>query len=167
MGHLHDQLQRDLALKGFSQSTRRMYVAHVRRFVAHIPVRPEEVESETIRAYLHALLQEKGVSQSYLNQVYSALKFFYETTLCQDWSAFRIPRSKRAKRLPVVLSASELARLFEATSNLKHRTMLVTMYIRVGCGCARRRIFGSKISTAIGCRFGCIRARGPRIATRC
>lgn len=128
MGQLHDQLQRDLHLKGFSQSTRRAYIAHVRRFVEHIGCRPERVSGETIRDYLHTLLQEKGVSQGYLNQAYSALKFFYETTLCQDWSAFRIPRSKQPKKLPVVFSAAELARLFAVTSNLKHRAILVTMY---------------------------------------
>ena len=34
MGKLHDQLQRDLALKGFSESTRRVYVAHVGTIIA-------------------------------------------------------------------------------------------------------------------------------------
>jgi site-specific recombinase XerD len=121
-------VKRDLALKGFSESTRRNYVAHVRRFVEHFGCSPHTIGGEAIRSYLHHLLQAKGVSQSYLIQLYSALKFFYETTLCQDGSAFRIPRTKRPKKLPVVLSSTELARVFEATSNLKHRAILVTMY---------------------------------------
>ena len=128
MGKFQDQLQRDLALKGFSQSTCRTYVAHVRRFVDHMGRSPATVAGDDIRTYLHSLLQEKSVSQSYLNQVYSALKFFYETTLCQDWSSFRIPRTKQPKKLPIVLSSAELARVFEVTTNLKHRTILVTMY---------------------------------------
>lgn len=128
MGKFHDQFQRDLALKGFSQSTCRAYVAHVRRFVGHFGRSPETLGGDDIRAYLHGLLQHESLSQGYLNQAYSALKFFYETTLCQDWTAFRIPRSKQPKKLPVVLSREELARVFEVTSNLKHRTILVTMY---------------------------------------
>ena len=70
MGILHDQLQRDLALKGFSPSTRRAYVAHVGRFVRHFDRPPATIGGDEIRTYLHGLLEEKSLSQGYLNQVY-------------------------------------------------------------------------------------------------
>jgi len=128
MGKLHDQLKRDLELKGYSPNTCRNYLAHVRRFVQHFHRSPEQMGNEEIRTYLHDLLTEKGRSQAYLNQAYSALKFFYETTLHQDWSAFRIPRVKRPKKLPVVLSREEVQTLFSVTRNLKHRALLMTIY---------------------------------------
>ena len=39
-----------------------------------------------------------------------------------------IPFPRQPKRLPVVLSPGELARFFGAIPNLKHRTVLLTMY---------------------------------------
>ena len=58
--------------------------------------------------YLHYLIKDKEVSQSAVNQTYSALKFLYETTLKRDWDGFRIPRAKMSKRLPVILSQQEM-----------------------------------------------------------
>jgi len=65
-----------------------------------------------------------AVSQSAISQAYSALKFFYETTLKRDWNGFRIPRVKMGKRFPVVLSQQEVQAIFSATRNLKHRALL-------------------------------------------
>lgn len=128
MDQLHEQLQCDLSLKGYSPKTCQCYLACVDTFLRHFQGPPEALGREEIRAYLHSLLTEGQVSQSHLNQVYSALKFFYETTLRQDWSAFRIPRVRQAKRLPVVLSRQELEALFSVTRSLKHRAVLMTIY---------------------------------------
>jgi site-specific recombinase XerD len=81
-----------------------------------------------IREYLHHLIQEKKACQSSISQAYSALKFFYETTLKRDWNGFRIPRVKMGKKLPVVLSLQEIQAIFSAVGNLKHRAVLMTIY---------------------------------------
>jgi len=44
------------------------------------------------------------------------------------WPKDFMPRVKRRKKLPVVLSPDEVVALLNATSNLKHLTMLTTMY---------------------------------------
>ena len=44
------------------------------------------------------------------------------------WPKDFIPRVKRKKKLPIVLSPDEVVALLNATKNLKHRTLLVTMY---------------------------------------
>lgn len=128
MGRLHDQMKRDLELKNYSPKTRSCYLASVKSFVLHFHRSPDQLADQEIREYLHYLIQKKKVSQSTISQSYSALKFFYETTLKRDWNGFRIPRVKMGKRLPVVLSQQEIQAIFSATRNLKHRALLMTIY---------------------------------------
>jgi len=128
MGRLHDQMKRDLELKNYSPKTRSCYLASVRGFALHFHRSPDEMGDQEIREYLHYLIKDKKVSQSAVNQAYSALKFFYETTLKRDWNGFRIPRVKMRKRLPVVLSQQEIQAFFSVIRNLKHRAILMTIY---------------------------------------
>jgi integrase/recombinase XerD len=128
MGRLHDQMKRDLELKNYSPKTRSCYLASVKSFALHFHRSPAELGDQEIREYLHYLIQEKKASQSVISQAYSALKFFYETTLKRDWNGFRIPRAKMGKRLPLVLSQQEIQAIFSATRNLKHRALLMTIY---------------------------------------
>jgi site-specific recombinase XerD len=100
----------------------------VKSFALHFHRSPAELEDQEIREYLHYLIQEKKASQSAISQAYSALKFFYETTLKRDWNGFRIPRVKMGKKLPVVLSLQEIQAILSAARNLKHRALLMTTY---------------------------------------
>ena len=128
MGKLRDQLQRDLEIKSYSPQTRQAYLARVCDFVQHFNRSPKELGREEISDYLQYLLCERKLSQAYLNQTYSALKFFFETTLGQEWATFRIPRAKLPKKLPMVLSVEEVQSIFSVTHNIKHRTILMTIY---------------------------------------
>ena len=128
MGKLHDQMKVDLELKNLSPRTRSCYLGWMRSFALHFHRSPEELGEPEIRDYLHYLIQEKKASQSGVSQAYSALKFFYETTLKRDWNGFRIPRVQMGKKLPVVLSQKEIQAIFSAIRNLKHRALLMTIY---------------------------------------
>jgi len=56
-----------------------------------------------------------------------ALRFFYNTTLGCKEMIEEIPNPRFEKRLPVVLSQTEVAALLQAVKNLKHRTLLTTI----------------------------------------
>jgi integrase/recombinase XerD len=128
MGKLRDRMQRDLELKNLSSRTRRCYLDWMSRYARHFRKPPDELGDEEIKTFLHFLLQERKASQSAMNQAYSALKFFYETTLGRPWNGTQIPRCKRGKRLPVVLSKEEVRLILLATENLKHLAILATIY---------------------------------------
>lgn len=128
MSKLREQMKRDLDLRGLSTKTKEQYLAHVEKFSKYFNKPPEQMGEPEIKQYLHFLLVEAGMSRSYNAQAYSAIKFLYETTLKNDWGKFKIPRSKKVKKLPVVLSQEEVRRIFNVTGNLKHRAILMTIY---------------------------------------
>jgi site-specific recombinase XerD len=107
----------------------------MRNVTIHFGKSPAELGQEEIRRYLLHLIEERKASQSVISQSYSALKFFFEKTIQRPWNLLKIPRSKRAKKLPSVLSKQEVGSILSATRNLKHRAILMTIYaagLRVG-----------------------------------
>jgi integrase/recombinase XerD len=128
MGKLKDKMKKDMELKNLSKRTIDTYLKCVKSFVIYYGKPPESMDHEAIRNYLYYLLKEKNSSQATINQSYSALKFFYQTTLGRDWDTLKIPRSRRIKKLPVVLSKQEIITIFSKIRNLKHRALLMTIY---------------------------------------
>ena len=58
----------------------------------------------------------------------NALKFLYEQVLHREKYFFEIPRPQRPEKLPKVLNENEIKRLFKATTNSKHRMILMLTY---------------------------------------
>jgi len=128
MSILRENMIRDMQLKGYSPNTQSAYVNHIKKYVEYFNKSPDRLGIEEIKQYLHYLITIKKVSKSYVNSAYSALKFFYETTLNREWNIKEIPRIKKPKKLPVILSVSEVEQIFKETTNLKHKAMLMTIY---------------------------------------
>jgi integrase/recombinase XerD len=125
---LRERMQQDLRIRNRSPHTERIYVDHVGRFFKHVEKTPNQVGPEDIRAYQVYLVEEKKVSPAVLTQAVCALRFFYKVTLRKNWPIEFIPHPKRPKKLPVVLSREEVARLIKAVANMKHRTIVMTVY---------------------------------------
>lgn len=117
----------DMRLRGFSPSTLESYSMHVRQFQGFFDAPLATLGESQVREYLLVVIA-KGVSSSYVNGCYSALKFLYETTLGREWNMKHVPRSRKESKLPVALSKSEVMAVLDATQNLKHRTMLTVTY---------------------------------------
>ena len=128
MGRLYNRMKMDLELKNYSPKTIACYLNCMVDFVRHYGRSPDEMGEKEIRGYLHYLIKNKKLSQSSINQAYSAMKFFYERTMGREWNAIKIPRVKSQKRLPVVLAREEVQSILRSTGNLKHRVILTTIY---------------------------------------
>jgi len=135
MNQLLSKMKMDMELRGFSPKTVKVYLQSVERISTFSNVQPEVLTYDHIRNYLHHCISVKKLSRSYINTTYSAIKFFFESTLNRDWSMTDIPRVKKASKLPVALSPEQVKLLFDSIKNLKHKTMLMTTYsagLRVG-----------------------------------
>jgi site-specific recombinase XerD len=118
----------DLRVRNRSAHTIRIYTDCVAHFARHFGKSPDLLGPEEIRQYQVYLVNERHVSWSYLNQTVCALRFLYCVTLQRDWAITRIPHPRQPRRLPVVLSQTEVKQLFDSIRNLKYLALLMTAY---------------------------------------
>ena len=126
MTRLRQRMLEDMQIRNFSESTQRRYLQAVARFAKHFGKSPDRLGPEQIREYLLYLTRHGGKYSSWAAN--SALRFFYMQTLGKNWKSLNhlLPQSER--KLPIILSKEELARLFAATRRLKTRAVLMTAY---------------------------------------
>ncbi len=128
MSILRQRMIEDLRIRNYSERTIQIYVDRVSQFARHFGKSPHVLGPEQIRQYQVFLVQCKKASWSVFNQTVCALRFFYRVSLKRDWTVEHIPFPKKEKKLPVILSCREVERFFVAVPNLKHRTILMTIY---------------------------------------
>jgi integrase/recombinase XerD len=119
MTELRQRMIEELRLRNYAPSTITVYLRCVAQFAQHFRLPPDRLGLEHIRQYQLFLVQQKKVSWALLNQTVYALRFFYHHMLHRDRMIEYIPYPRREDKLPVVLSPTEVAAVFEATRNLK------------------------------------------------
>ena len=128
MSALRKQMEADMVLRGLAYRTQQTYIEAVARFAKYYGRSPDQITQEEVQRFLLHLLEERKLAHSSCNVVCSALQFLYGVTLKRREAEFDLPRPKVAQRLPHILSRSEVAAIFETTTNLKHRAFLMTTY---------------------------------------
>lgn len=125
---LRQRMIEDLKIRNYSPRTIDVYVDRVAKFAQHFGRSPDQLGPEEIREFQLYLVETKKCSWAQHNQTVCALRFFYTTCLGKTWMIDHIPHPKQPRQLPVVLSRDEVASVFDAVENLKHRTILKTLY---------------------------------------
>jgi site-specific recombinase XerD len=129
MTALRQRMIEDMRLRNLSRHTIDAYVLAVKQFANHFGQSPEQLSGEQVRAYLLHLVQEKHASYSRYNLARCAWQFLYRVTLGRDERFAKLPCARDRKRLPTVLSADELRRLFEVVAHHPGRqALLMTLY---------------------------------------
>jgi integrase/recombinase XerD len=128
MTELRQRMIADLRIRNYSPRTIECYTRRVAAFARHFGQSPAALGPDHIRRYQLYLIEQRRGSWSAFVQVVCALRFLYGTTLQRPGTVTDIPFPRQPKTLPVVLSRAEVARFLAAVPNLKHRTVLMTMY---------------------------------------
>ena len=122
------RLAEDMKIRNLAQATIDAYTYHVQRF-ADLSKKPlARATPEDVRKFQLYLIETAKVGYSSFNQAVCAIRFLYTTTIPRKWPVKMIPYGKRDKKLPTVLSRQEVDKLLQCTTNLKHRTFLMTLY---------------------------------------
>lgn len=120
-----------LETKRYSVHTAKTYITQFTEFINHFPEKElNQLDELDIRAYSRYLVK-LGRSGSLQNQAINAIKFYYEQVLNMPQRFYDIERPRKEQKLPTVLSKEEVQAMIQQTDNLKHKTILTTMY---SCG---------------------------------
>ena len=123
------QYQNMLEIKQYSENTKKIYTCYFSDFVEKFSDRKlEEISTDEINNYILSLIREKHISPSQQNQRINAIKFYYEKIEGHLKEFYSIERPRKEHILPKVLSENEVITLLKATSNIKHKAILSTLY---------------------------------------
>ena len=118
-----------LIQKRYSQNTQEIYCSYFKDYCIYF--RKEELENITtaqINSYIIDLIKSKNISISQQNRRINVIKFYYEKILGREKQYYELHRPKKEHKLPKVLSKNEVKRIFDVTTNLKHKCILMLIY---------------------------------------
>ncbi len=127
-------LRRELLSRKYSYKTIKSYLYFNGDFLNFIGKGPSEITDADIKDYLVYLAEEKKSATSTLNQAINALKFYYGDMLERKF-IYEVKRPRSDRKLPVVLSKEEIAKILNSVYNIKHKAILMLTYsagLRVG-----------------------------------
>jgi len=122
------RLETDIRLRGLSPSTLGVYCLNVRLFLEFTAKPVAGIDEEDIRQYLIYLIDVKQLKPQSANLHSAAIRFFFAVTLNRTLNYLQIPRFKKQKSLPALLSRDECAAIIAVTTNLKHLAILKLAY---------------------------------------
>jgi site-specific recombinase XerD len=142
MSPLRRRMIEDMTIRKFAPKTQHDYVQGVKNFAAFLGRSPDTASFEDVRRYqLH--LAESGVGVPTINQTVSTLRFFFKVTLGRPEIVEHTHAIHEPRKLPVVLSVEEVARLLDAAPGLKYKAALSVAY---GAGLRATEVISLKVS---------------------
>jgi len=127
-------LSNEIKTRHYSRKTLKAYGEWIRKFQGFLHDKQPGVLSESdVREYLTYLAVKCRVSASTQNQAFNALLFLYRHILKKDFGDHKdIPRAKKSKYIPVVLSRREI------DSVIKHLSYPYDLVVKLLYGCGLR-----------------------------
>jgi len=125
-----------MEMRGIAKETQRGYISGVKDLARHYDQSPDTLSNAQIRAYFQHLLLERKLGNATCHNYLSRITYFYRHVCNREVDdRFGLPPRQRSKKLPVVLSMEEVARLISNIDNFKYRVLIETIYsagLRIG-----------------------------------
>jgi integrase/recombinase XerD len=139
---LRARMIEDMTVRGFTAKTRHDYIRGVKTFAAFLGRSPDTATAEDLRRF-QIYQTQAGLQPPGINNSVSALRFFFTVTLDRPDLARRLTVVHQPRKLPMVLSVEEVARLLEAAPGPKYKAALGTAY---GAGLRVSEVVSLKVS---------------------
>jgi integrase/recombinase XerD len=141
MSPLRRRMIEDMTIRKLSPKTQQGYIRTIKNLAAFLGRSPDTASFEDIRRFqLH--LASSGAGAPILNQTVAALRFFFRVTLKRSAIIEHTAFIHEPRKLPVVLSPEEVARLLDAVPGLKYKAALSVAY---GAGLRAAEVVSLKV----------------------
>src|ERR1700738_2059887 len=141
MSPLRRRMIEDMTIRKLAPKTQQGYIRIVKEFAAFLGRSPDTANVEDVRrVQLH--LAASGAHVPILNHAVAALRFFFRVTLRRSDIIEHTTFIHDPRKLPVVLSPEEVARLLDAAPGLKYKAALSAAYGAGLGGCRHGRKAG-------------------------
>jgi len=142
MSPLRRRMIEDMTIRKLAPKTQQGYIRTIKNFVVFLGRSPDTASFEDIRRFqLH--LAENGVDTPTINHTVSALRFLFRVTLKRYAIVEHTHFVREPRKLPLVLSSEEVARLLSAAAGLKYKAALSVAY---GAGLRAAEVVSLKVS---------------------
>jgi integrase/recombinase XerD len=132
----------DMTIRKLSPKTQQGYIRTIKNLAAFLGRSPDKASFEDVRGFqLH--VAQSGGGTGALNATVAALRFFFRVTLKRSAIIEHTAFIHEPRKLPVVLSPDEMARLLDAAPGLKYKAALSVAY---GAGLRVSEVVALKIS---------------------
>ncbi len=126
MNELLKELEENLLLRNYSKETIKGYLLHVNKYLQFLEKNKKEINPENTRRFILNELKIKEPSS--VSHSIFAIEYFFRNVLNKP---INIPKPKRNKKIPEILTKDEIKKMINITSNIKHKLILKLLY---GCG---------------------------------
>ena len=127
MSPLRRRMIEDMTIRKLAPKTQQGYVRTNKRFAVFLGRSPDTASFEDVRRF-QLYLAANGADTPTLNHTVSALRFFFRVTLKRYAIVEHTTFIHEPRKLPVVLSPEEVARLLNAAPGLKYKAALSVAY---------------------------------------
>jgi integrase/recombinase XerD len=124
---LRQRMIEDMTARHFAEKAQTDYIRYVKSFAAFLGRSPDTASAEDLRLFQQHMTKTH-VSPGVINATVVALRFFFKVTLERDDLIRRLTLVSEPRRVPVVLSPEEVARLLTAAPGVKYRAALGVAY---------------------------------------
>ena len=113
--------------RNLRERTIQLYCSNIGYFLRCTGKPATDLTLEDADAFL-TMKRHEGRSPETHNHYRASIKFLYKRVLKVPWDDEEVPAMKRERNLPTDLTAKEQNASIDATSNLKHKAVIATMY---------------------------------------
>lgn len=118
-----------LIIKNFSSPTRQMYLRTLKSFLRFAAKKhPNDLISQELAAQYIIRRHKQNKSWSTINCDYSSLRKYFREVLFAEWTLKKMPRPRKEKALPSIISMQDVTKLINCAATYKHQVFITFVY---------------------------------------